>query len=372
MPRTPASVPARGLAVVVAAALSLAAGTPPTRAADVDETPPSGSWTVIRRAIGEGRGHGRFWQVDYTLRNDGATARTLRPEDVSAVVSGTVSNSRVPSHARPNQSRVVVSAAPGLSASCDVIPSADDARRCREHAVLQVWPADKGPNPPEPAAKPTVRLASLGGGQGAWTIAPGGTLRVRLKLEHDHFLYGPHDALLGPRTVELTVGAAKIKDRLALDRETDLPRKALGPWPGPNDPPADRLDARVFVSAPDSLHIEAHVPGNQSYRFKECPVRYATKMRLRYWYLIAPGTEGDAKALIVQYRESPTAWKSLSDGDVSQTLSTAGRWVKVEKVFRTEPEATSLTLEFRLPGDVGEMWIDDVSLEPVEDGAGGP
>ena len=372
MPRLPDSVPSR---VAVAAALIFVAGITRARAADVDEPSQGRSWTIVRRAVGEGRGHGRFWQVDYTLRNDGPTARTIRPDEVAAVVSGTVSNSRVPSHARPKESNVVISGASGLVASCDVIPSADDTRRCREHATLHVWPADKGPNPPEPAvvasAKPTVKLASMRE-PAAWTIAPGGTLRVRLKLEHDHFLYGPHDALLGPRTVELTLGAAKVSDRLPLDRETDLPRKALGPWPAANDPPADRLDARMFVSAPDSLHVEAHVPGNQSYRFKECPIRYGTKMRLRYWYFIAAGTEGDAKALIVQYRESPTAWKSLSEGDVTQTLTTVGRWVKVEKVFRTEPEATSLTLEFRLPGDIGEMWIDDVSLEPVDDGAGAP
>ena len=44
-----------------------------------------------------------------------------------------------------------------------------------------------------------------------------------------------------------------------------------------------------------------------------------------------------------------------------------GRWVKVEKIFKTEAEATTLALDFRIitnGADVGEMWIDDVSLEP--------
>ena len=328
-------------------------------------------WTVTHRAIGEGRGLGRYWQVDYVLRNDGATAKQVRPETLSAVVSGTVSNSRVPGHARPLASRVEASGTSGLSAACDVIPSADEAKRCRERLVLQAWPADKGNDPPDPVAKAAVRLVALAE-QPVLAIPPGASLRVRLRLEHDHFLYGPHDALLGPRSVELRLGADTVKDALALDRETALPKKNAGAWPGLNEPPADRLDARVFTSAPDSLHLEAHVPGNQSFRFKECPVRYGTKMRLRFWYLIAPGTEGEGKAMLVQYKDAPTAWKILSDGDVNLTLGTVGRWVKVEKTFRSESEATSLTLEFRLPGDIGEMWIDDLALEPVEDDSAGP
>ena len=44
-----------------------------------------------------------------------------------------------------------------------------------------------------------------------------------------------------------------------------------------------------------------------------------------------------------------------------------GRWTKVEHVIQTEPEATKMAIEFQIAGDteVGEMWIDDVSLEPV-------
>ena len=36
-------------------------------------------------------------------------------------------------------------------------------------------------------------------------------------------------------------------------------------------------------------------------------------------------------------------------------------------IIQTEPEATVVTLEFKIFGEneVGEMWIDDVSSEPV-------
>ena len=48
-------------------------------------------------------------------------------------------------------------------------------------------------------------------------------------------------------------------------------------------------------------------------------------------------------------------------------VSIVGRWTRVERVFATDAEATTLALDFRIASDsdVGEMWIDDVSLEPV-------
>ena len=65
----------------------------------------------------------------------------------------------------------------------------------------------------------------------------------------------------------------------------------------------------------------------------------------------------------------------LHAGDFEQCLKNIGRWTKVERIIQTEPEATTLTLEFKIMGEteIGEMWIDDVSLEPVDSTAlGGP
>jgi hypothetical protein len=95
-------------------------------------------------------------------------------------------------------------------------------------------------------------------------------------------------------------------------------------------------------------------------------------MRLRYWYLIAPGTEGECHARISQHRDA-SIWKALPEGEYEQCLKTVGRWVRVERIFRTEAEATTLMLEFRIVGsDVGEMWVDDVTLEPLDEGIEGP
>jgi hypothetical protein len=90
-------------------------------------------------------------------------------------------------------------------------------------------------------------------------------------------------------------------------------------------------------------------------------------MRLRFWYLIAMGTEGECRVRLVQYRDSPTPWRVLSSGSFEQTLGSVGRWTRVEQVIRTDNEATTVALDFRIVSDtnIGEIWIDDVSLEPI-------
>ena len=188
-------------------------------------------------------------------------------------------------------------------------------------------------------------------------------MHVRLRLEHQHVLYGDYDPLLGVRTVEITLAGATVRDVVPLDREQYLAQPRFA-WP---EPPEDRRDTRHSVSGPDSLHLEAHVPGHQYYRYPDRPVRYGTPMRLRFWYLIAAGTEGECRVRVAQYKDTPTSWRMLTDAGFEKCLKAVGRWTKVEHVFPTEAEATTLALDFRIAGDtdVGEMWIDDVSLEPV-------
>ena len=301
-----------------------------------------------------------YWQVDYRLRNDGPNALVVTPSDISARVEGWVSNSRIASHAAPRHAAQVLQGPTGLAAFAEVIESPDDSRRCRERAALRVWP--DGETPPDLDAEPTAEGKVL-------RLSPGGVVRARLRLEHHHFLYGSYDPLLGPRSLELRLGSVGLRDGLPLDRGRRIARPALI-WPRP---PADRLDTHQFISAPDSLHLEAHVAGNHQYRFDDQPVPYATKMRLRFWYLIAPGTRGECRARVVQYRDAPTAWKVLSDGTRDDALPVVGRWTRVERTFCTESDATSLALDFRIIGtDIGELWIDDVTLEPVDSEGCGP
>jgi hypothetical protein len=203
------------------------------------------------------------------------------------------------------------------------------------------------------------------------SLGPGATVQVRLRFDHQHDLYGDYDPLLGVRTIAITLGSATVRDVVPLDREQYLaqPKSA---W---SDPPGDRLDTRYVVSGPTSLHLEANAPAHQYFRYPERRVRYNTKMRLRFWYLIAADTEGECRIRIAQFQDTPTTWRILHNGDFEECLKTVGRWTKVERILQTELEATNLTLEFRIAGEtgIGEMWIDDVSLEPLGcAGPGGP
>ena len=55
--------------------------------------------------------------------------------------------------------------------------------------------------------------------------------------------------------------------------------------------------------------------GHQSYRFPERPVRYNSKLKLRFWYLIAAGTQGECRVRVSQNKDTPLAWRPLPRGE---------------------------------------------------------
>jgi hypothetical protein len=345
----------------------------------VDVSGAQGALLLVNRSVTQDQG---AWVVDYRLRYTGKTGVIVTSEQIAVKIEGWVSNSRVASHALPRWSSLAVSRGPDLSAISEVVAAADEAHRCRERLVVSVWTEDQGPFRAGSSA-PNGAKAKADTGQPLaagltepatvlpLSLSPDAIVRVRLRLEHQHILYGEYDPLLAVRAVTMTLGSSSIGDVVPLDAEQYLAQPRFT-WP---EPPEERRDTRHAVSGPDSLHLEAHVPGHQYYRYLERPVRYSTKMRLRFWYLIAAGTEGDCKVRVAQCKETPISWRMLNSGGFEQCLKTIGRWTKVERMIQTESEATTLTLEFKIVGEteVGEMWIDDVSLEPVGcDGPGGP
>ena len=149
-------------------------------------------FVLIRRSIAQDQG---AWIIDYQLRHTSPTGVILSRSEVGSVVEGWVSNSRVASHAVPRLSRVTVSGTSAASGTGDVIASSDESQRCRERVVISVW-ADDGPLPESDFSS----LVSL---------APGAVVHLRLRLEHQHVLYGDYDPLLGIRTVVLTLGSSR-------------------------------------------------------------------------------------------------------------------------------------------------------------------
>jgi hypothetical protein len=305
------------------------------------------------------------WVVDYRLRHTGPTGVVVAPEEIAVKVEGWVSNSRVASHSVPRHSLLTIAHGRDLTAVGKVIAVADQEHQCAEKLIVtvardkcQVAGKEKAQTSSSRATGPSPSKPEL-----PLSLTPGGVVHVRLRLEHHHVIFGDYDPLLGVRTVEITLAGATVRDVVALDREHYLAQPRFT-WP---EPPEERRDTRHSVSGPDSLHLEAHVPGHHYYRYPDRPVRYSTPMRLRFWYLIAAGTEGECRFRVAQYKDTPTSWRMLNDAGFEKCLKVVGRWTKVEQVFTTDAEATTLALDFRIVNDtdIGEMWIDDVHLEPV-------
>jgi hypothetical protein len=332
--------------------------------------------TLVDRAVTQDQG---AWVIDYRLRNAASAGVIVSPDDIGLRVEGWVSNSRVASHAVPRWSSLVITTHVDSTTCSDVIQSVDESQRCRERLVISVRSDGRSPSDRSSTAKiadsPTTANASPASSAlipiPVLSLGPGEMMHLRLRIDHQHILYGEYDPLLGIRTIELTLGESVIRDVLPLDREQYLAQPQYI-WP---EPPDVRRDTRQFISAPDSLHIEADVQGHRSYRYQERPVRYNTKMKLRFWYLIAAGTEGECCVRVGQNKDTPLAWRQLHEAGFEDRLKTIGRWTKYERIFQTEPEATRLVLEFKIGGeiDIGEMWIDDVRMEPLGiTGPGGP
>jgi hypothetical protein len=317
------------------------------------------------------------WVVEYRLRYTGQGGIIITPDETACKLEGWVSNSRVASHTTPRWSSLAVVRGQEWLGASEVIAAVDEAHRCKERLAVSIWVEESGSPTAAPGAQDTTTGTAVepNAGQpqavspvvsvipGLLSMGPGAILRVRLRLEHHHILYGDYDPLLGVRSVELTLGGSVVRDVVPLDREQYLAQPKFA-WP---EPPELRRDTHHSVSGPDSLHLEAHIPGHQYYRYPERPVRYNTKMRLRFWYLIAAGTEGECRVRFAQFKDTPISWRMLDNGGFEQVLKKVGRWTKVERMIQTEPEATIVTLEFKIVGDtdVGEMWVDDVSLEPI-------
>ena len=307
--------------------------------------------TLERRSARQDRG---AWVVDYRLRNETSAGLVVTPGEVGVKAEGWVSNSRIVGHGTPRKVAVEVRPAEKAAAEGDVIASADEAIRCRERVSLAIWSDDRAQ---DPAATPADALAPI-------SLAPGATGLVRLRIAHQHVVRGDYDPLLGVRTIAFRIGEETFRDEVALDEEDRVAHPEVS-WP---EPPEERRDTRYFVSAPDSLHLEAHVPGRQYYRFTDRPVRHGARMKLSFWYLLARGTLGEARVRLAQYKDTPTSHRALPAGGLDRELKVVGRWTRVETIVRIEPEATAAALDFRISSDanLGEMWIDDVTLEPVD------
>jgi hypothetical protein len=338
--------PASSLACVLAA-IWVQTGTDP-------ETGPNRHRvTLVDRQVSQ---HNSRWIVRYQVRHEGAGPLELAAGDVSVAYDGWVANSRLKPHSVSRRSQVEFALGTGNAGLATVIASSNDRQRCRERIALAISTGD------QPAADPPFNKP-----QTPIKVESGQLLWLYLSIEHDHFLHGTYDPLLGDRDVQIRLGPCRLVDTVPLVAE----QAPATPTVKLSMPPKERLDSRQYHSAPDSLYLAADVPGYQYFRFDDMPVRHGTRFKISFWYLVAVGTEGSCHVRMMEYQDTPNAWYRL-EGGFDDQLTVQGRWQRFEQTFRALGDTTTMALDFRIVGaNVGEMWIDDIELVPLYADAGG-
>ena len=157
---------------------------------------------ILNRSVTQEQGE---WIVNYRVRYTGKTGVIVTPDEIVVKAEGWVSNSRVPSHALPRWSSLVLCCGQDLSTVSDVVAATEEAQRCRERLVVSFWTEDQ--KPPSTRSGNTNKVgkqicdAAVVGLADSTAIfplslSPEAILRVRLRFEHQHILYGEYDPLL--------------------------------------------------------------------------------------------------------------------------------------------------------------------------------
>lgn len=194
-------------------------------------------------------------------------------------------------------------------------------------------------------------------------VPDGGTFTVTFQFTHKHFMYN-YDPLLGRRSVIIECGSLRFSNTTSTNK--------VRPYHPPlvdYTPP----EAKVEKLFPDSIHLFCHSGENEDkkIKFNKQSVRHSTKYRLSFDYLLLKGSERELKVEVCQAVDG-NDYTSYGKEAVKDLLSDQGRWVKYHKVFTTEPTASFVYLEIGFPvygsnPDVGEAYIRNVKLVPVED-----
>ncbi len=182
-------------------------------------------------------------RLAFSLRNDSEYGMIIVPTDIVARAEGWVSNSRAfPAHSTAKFCSLVVSGASGTSATTDVISSADDAQRCRVRMVVYLWPQGN-PTPTDILGTKVQNKAPVPVRQEMLSVPPEGIVCVGIRLEHQHFLYGDYDPLVGWYRIQLRLG-----EDLAYEGNVELTEQykaqAKYTWPAP---PEERRDTRHCI-----------------------------------------------------------------------------------------------------------------------------
>ena len=294
---------------------------------------------------------GGDWVINYKIR---VSPQTITPSSVSLQYNGLVYNTSVPGHSVVRRSSAEVA---GFGDCHTAILPGDKEQQCGETVLLAYY------NPATQSIKPRIKTIQDSVFDALKSCRIDRKLNIRIRIEHDHFLYGPYHPLLGSRDVSFSVGSVVVYDHLNLDRCHEVIPATIIPVFA-----ADRMDDRHYFSAPDSLILEAAQAGDHYVRVPEFSVKYNTQYKISFRYRVATGTEGNLRVRVAQYRDGPSGWQVLHQGGFEQDCMVVGRWALYERVFTTERDCTSMAIDLRIYGadEVGEVWIDDLTITPLQ------
>jgi hypothetical protein len=306
------------------------------------------TWEINSKSVEQ---VGPTWQIHYKLRNPTNSPIHIFGSQVQLKLTGSVSNSGVPGHSIPKKSELILNG-PDSKSTNIIISSSDEDKFCREQLKISYGDRRIG------KYEDIKELEN-------YEVPARGYLDLSIRIVHEHQIYGDYNVLLGKRQLSINLGGLELTDTIDTSQESYIvyPNKKL------DEIPQDRRDDTVVCVNPYSLHLDASVPGNQYYRFSEMPVRYESKVRIRFWYLIARGTEGETSMRISQYKDTPKAWKILEKGRYETLLKPIKRWSKFDKVIQIQPDATTFAIDFRISSEseVGEAWINGLIIETIGD-----
>ena len=314
----------------------------------------------------------------------------FNPQNLKIKYDSWVANSALPKHSVARRSQAEWNITERNPIITNVIPSLNEGQRCCEKILVVCLPEGLKDSVYEALNSDKDLYQSLSGIRyQELTLQYGQRVYLYLLLDHDHFLYGTYDPLLGTRDIEISYKKETPYTQIAQtflqeeehEQQDEYPYTLLfkdeikeleqelnpaQPEVKLSTPVNERMDTRQFRSAPDSLYIAADIPGYQYFRFDDMRIKRGTRFNVSFWYLIAVGTEGTCHARIMEYQDTPNAWYRL-EGGFDEQLPLHGRWQKFgQKTFTALDDTTTIALDFRIIGaNVGEMWIDDLELVPI-------
>lgn len=177
-----------------------------------------------------------------------------------------------------------------------------------------------------------------------------------LSLSHNYTHNAQFEPMLGNRFLSAKCDKTFVMAFVDLSMaDNQTPDFELAPVP------EDYVDTQQFLTAPSSMVLDCETVG--SFRFPEVPVRSNERYRVTFRYRALNGSP-PLRFTMTQYHEGDVGWIVLHESYIDQEIRQSTLWRTHEMTVKINPKANTMALSFRMIGDFGTCWIDDIKVEP--------